>query len=319
MVNFLKHNEIDITKWDDTVRRSKAASVFFSTETLDILTSPDTWNALILNDYDAVMPLPSRKKGPLNYIYPPFFLPHLGIFSKIPLTSQIVDDFLKAIPKQFVIADIILNEFNPTPANEETFVMTSHQLDLQYSYDNLYSNFSNNTKRNVKYAEKQNFALLINENLINETINLFKNNRGLQKDVNFSKNDYHRLAAATHHLLAKGVCDVYSVIDGDSGKLAAGAFFVKDNSTAWFWFSGRDNSLSDGFPMFYLINQFIKNNAGLNLTLDFNGSSNPNIARMYHGFGGIPYHFNGVKLYKNQFWNFASKCYFKLSSTLRTK
>nr|MCR4857821.1 hypothetical protein [Bacteroidales bacterium] len=64
----------------------------------------------------------------------------------------------------------------------------------------------------------------------------------------------------------------------------------------------RDNQLSESKPMFLLLDAYIRDHAESDLYLDFNGSSNPNVARLYQGFGSKRYTIPFVRQFKNQFW-----------------
>ena len=85
-------------------------------------------------------------------------------------------------------------------------------------------------------------------------------------------------------------------------QLAAGALFVNDGKRRWFWFSGRNNQLSETKPMFLLLDTYIRDHAESDLYLDFNGSSNPNVARLYQGFGSEKLFIPFVRRFKNHFW-----------------
>lgn len=78
MIRFLTHSEIDPEKWNQTVRNSLSPTIFAAYELLDLLTGDDTWHALVEDDYETVMPLPTRKKGVLKYVYTPFFVRQNG-------------------------------------------------------------------------------------------------------------------------------------------------------------------------------------------------------------------------------------------------
>ena len=95
MIRFLKHSEIDPEKWNQAVHNSLFSSIFVEFEMLDLLTTPDTWDALVQDDYEAVMPLPYRKKGVLKYVYTPFFMPQMGIFSEREITLDETEAFLR--------------------------------------------------------------------------------------------------------------------------------------------------------------------------------------------------------------------------------
>lgn len=317
MIRFVEHNDINREKWDLAIENSLSPTAFASFEILNLLVNPDTWHALILDDYRAVMPLPARKKFSLNYIFPPFFAPQLGIFANFEISPDLVTDFFDHIPNKFVTKDLILNKSNPSIQYRGShFENISHCLDLNHDYQDLYNNFSSNTKRNIKSGQKHGYVIKIEKNIAPQIIALFENNRGREKDVNFSKNDYSRLEKIALVLEDANMCENYAVYT-PSGQLAAGALFVNDHDRVWFWFSGRDNTLSEGKPLFFLINEFIKNNAGKDKLLDFNGSRNPNVAHLYKSFGGIPYSFAGFSICNNQILKFLLSFYRKLRTKKR--
>ena len=103
------------------------------------------------------------------------------------------------------------------------------------------------------------------------------------------------------YLLKNNLLEVYGVRTNDN-QLAAGALFVKDGHRQWFWFSGRDNQLSEGKPMFLLLDAFIRDHAESDLILDFNGSQNENVARLYQGFGGKRYTIPFIRRFRNPLW-----------------
>lgn len=299
MIHFLKHSEIDPEKWNQAVRNSLSSNVLAEYELLNLLTDGDTWHALVENDYEAVMPLPTRKKGVLKYVYTPFFLPQMGIFSEREITPQKVADFLYEISKHYVLADVLMNEKTESGHGNHEFV--SHSLSLYLAYNELYSKFHENTRRNIKAAQKQQILVTVQEEKIADIIALFRTNKGSEEAVHFRKNDYARLQHVADYLLEHNLLEVYGVRTVQN-ELAAGALFVKDGKRRWFWFSGRDNQLSESKPMFLLLDTYIRDHAESDLYLDFNGSSNPNVARLYQGFDGKRYTIPFVRQFKNGFW-----------------
>jgi len=299
MIRFLKHSEIDPEKWKQAVRNSLSSNVLAEYELLDLLTDGDTWHALVENDYEAVMPLPTRKKGVLKYVYTPFFLPQMGLFSEHEITPQKVADFLYEISKHYVLADVLMNEKTESGHGDHEFV--SHSLSLYLTYNELYSQFHENTRRNIKAAQKQQVRVTVQEEKIADIIALFRTNKGSEEAVHFRENDYARLQHVADYLLKHNLLEVYGVRTMQN-ELAAGALFVKDGKRRWFWFSGRNNSLSESKPMFLLLDTYIRDHSESDLYLDFNGSSNPNVARLYQGFDGKRYTIPFVRQFKNGFW-----------------
>src|SRR6478736_4032811 len=70
------------------------------------------WDALILDDYEAVFPLPHKKKYSFEYVYQPLLTQQLGLFYKNLLGREQLTEFIAAIPKKFRFIDICLNETN---------------------------------------------------------------------------------------------------------------------------------------------------------------------------------------------------------------
>ena len=300
MIRYLQHSEIDPGKWNQTIHNSLFSSGFVKYEMLELLTAPDTWHALVQDDYETVLPLPTRKKGVLKYVYTPFFMPQMGIFSACEITSDETEAFLREISKHYVLADVLLNEKNETQeSHKNNFV--SHFISLQPSYNEIYSQFHENTKRNIKTAEKHQCRITVGEESVADIITLFRANRGQGSNVHFQEEDYARLLQLADYLLINNLLEVYGVRTYDD-KLAAGALFVKDGNRRWFWFSGRDNQLSACKPMFFLLDAYIRDHAGADLLLDFNGSKNENVARLYQGFGGKRYTIPFVRRFKNPLW-----------------
>jgi len=300
MIRFLQHSEIDPDKWNQAVRNSLSPNVLAEYELLDLLTGDDTWHALVDDDYQAVMPLPTRQKGVLKYVYTPFFLPQMGIFYRQELHPEETDAFLQEISKHYVLADVLLNE---TQASQKPYnsYFTSYKLDLQPTYNELFSQFHENTRRNIKKGEKMLCRVTVEEESVADIIALFRTNKGSEEAVHFRENDYARLQRVSDYLLEHNLLDIYGVRTAD-GQLAAGALFVKDGKRRWFWFSGRDNRLSESKPMFQLLDAYIRNHAESDLYLDFNGSSNPNVARLYQSFGSSKLFIPFVRRFKNRFW-----------------
>lgn len=302
MIRFLKHSEIDPEKWNQAIRNSLSPNVLAEYKLLDLLTGDDTWHAVVDDDYKVVMPLPTRQKGVLKYVYTPFFLPQMGIFHGQELPQDKYDLFLGEISKHYVLADLLMNEQNARNRKKEhTSYFASFTLSLHLPYNELYSQFHENTKRNIKRAQNQQSRVTVQEEKVADIIALFRNNRGQGEEVHFRDKDYKRLQRVSDYLLEHNLLEVYGARTDDN-KLAAGALFVKDGKRRWFWFSGRDNTLSKSKPMFLLLDTYIRDHAESDLCLDFNGSSNPNVARLYRSFGSTYITIPFMRLFRNRFW-----------------
>ena len=311
MIRFYQHSEIDSIKWNGCIERSSFLTIFADYDLLSLV-SPG-WCALIEGDYEAVMPLPTRRKWGVSYVYTPFFISRLGVFAATVPTAEMMAEFVKALPHQYRQCDLCLNPNNDVSllASDSYQMMVSHSLALNFSYEALEANFSENTHRNLKAAAKYNLSLTTAD--IRQIVDLFVNNRGQQKGVGFKVADYEMLLCMADFWWDRDLVDLVGVKD-ETGKLIAGACFLKDHQRRWFLFSGRDNAESDKRAMFYLIDEYIKKHAGEDVMLDFNGSMNPNVARFYAGFGAQRYEFPVLNYIPNSWLAPLIRCYRRLRS-----
>ncbi len=309
MIRWVKHTEIDPIRWDETIQQAQFPTLFCTFQMLDLLTAEASWDALILDDYDYVMPLPVRAKMGIQYVYFPFFVSQLGIFSSKNVTAQIVSDFLNALPKEYKHIDLTLNPSNdPAYIQQYTISLISHQLDLNTDYDNLYNNYAQNTRRNIKTSYKHELSISRDKISTEEIIRLFCNNRGKRKEVHFKSRDYEILTNVAAQLKKLNCLETWGV-HAEDGTLMAGALFVKDFNRYWFWFSGRDNQYAEAKPMFFLMDEFILAHADEECVLDFNGSMNENVARFYKSFGGQPYDIPAISYTRKIHWQLLLKLY----------
>ncbi|MEI7803410.1 MAG: hypothetical protein WCI97_12225, partial [Bacteroidota bacterium] len=92
--HYLKHTEIDITKWDHCVKNSFNHLPYCYSWYLDVV-SPG-WDALISDDYEYIFPLTHRRKARINYLFQPYFTQQLGLFSSKKFSQKILNEFLSA-------------------------------------------------------------------------------------------------------------------------------------------------------------------------------------------------------------------------------
>ena len=158
-IRYLTHEQIDFTKWDHCVKNALCslpyAQSFYLNETCNY-----QWDALILDDYTAVMPLPYRKKYAIKYIYQPFFSQQLGIYSSIEISTAISNIFLQSIPSDFKYIDLYLNYMQDVDAKKRCNLI----LDIAQPYELIYKSFSDNLKRNILKSNKNGFELVQEHN-----------------------------------------------------------------------------------------------------------------------------------------------------------
>jgi len=283
MIKYLTNSEIDKERWDECIKNAVNGIVYANSWYLDIVA--DNWNALVENNYERVFPLITGYKWGIPYLYQPVFSQQLGVFSQTILTEEVVAKFLDAIPSQFKFAEINLNSLNKLhPGKYKSVEWINHELDLINAYEKTLNGFSTNLKRKIKKAEKSGISLLTNVKP-EEIIRIFKENKG--KEIsNLKEGDYLKLRRLAYMGIYKGLIQTYGVYT-TKNELCAGAIFIKSKRKTIFLFSGLTVEGRELNAMALLISSFIKDHSQHHITLDFEGSNDPQLARFYKSFGSL--------------------------------
>ena len=282
MIKLLKHNKIDKQRWNECINKSFNGNVYALSWYLDIV--HPQWDALIENDYERVMPLTISKKFGISYMFQPFFVQQLGVFSTSQLSQDKVENFINAIPKQYLLTQYRLNSYNKVNYESENIERHRNvELDLIYDYQYLYNNYSNNTKRNLAKAEAA--GLSINHNINPQNIiDIFRNNKGKQIK-HWGDKEYDRLLELIHTAISHDCCFTMGINNLD-GSMIAGAVFMFSHDRIIFLFSGNDEKHKDKHALTMIIDNVIRQFSETQFTLDFEGSDSEGLARFYKGFGG---------------------------------
>lgn len=292
MIRYLKHKEIDKQKWDACIGHAVNRRVYAFSWYLDIVCRG--WDALVGDDYASVFPLTHRHKLGIGYLYQPFFTQQLGIFSRtLPDTEQ-VKDFLTAIPSAFRFVEIHLNSMNKVDfEGAEIITRVNHELDLAPSYEHIHNNFSQNCRRNLKKALEHGLTV-VGKTEPDALISLFRDNFGKQEGV-LRPVDYNTIGRLIEHCIDNG-CGGITGVYSSTGILMASAFFLRDNGRFYFLFAASAPEARENGAMFILIDHFLRDNAGVKATLDFEGGNDASLGRFYKGFGASEVSYPMVRL-----------------------
>jgi lipid II:glycine glycyltransferase (peptidoglycan interpeptide bridge formation enzyme) len=280
MIKYLPHNKVDKQKWDACISASKNSLVYNYSWYLDIAAAG--WSAIIYSDYKAVMPICYGKKFTFEYIYPPYFVQQQGIFSPENIDASLTKLFFDTIPSNFKFIEQYLNTGNIfEPGGYKVTYNSTYHLLLKDNYEALSKNFSQNHKRNIKRAAENN--LVISHEASTDTIiSLFRNGKG-REVKNLKDAHYKVLKELFHQCDHRQLLKFYNI--KKDNRIICGGVFIVEGASAIFIFSGADVDSKNARAMTLLINQFIIDHSGTNITLDFEGSNIPGLARFYKGFG----------------------------------
>ncbi|TAL44377.1 MAG: hypothetical protein EPN92_08910 [Chitinophagaceae bacterium] len=289
-IQYLHGNDIDRKKWDECVGHAANGLIYAHSFYLDCMAK--SWDALVLNDYEAVMPLPHRKKWGIDYLFQPFLTPILGVFGN-NISEEFVSDFLNSIPAKYKLWDISLNHFNKISEKfQRQYKRSNYVLSLGESYDKIRNNYSENITRNISKADKAG-CVLKKDIDVHEIIDVCR--KEWVKFTSIEEGTFENLEEK--FAVFKPYTVTYGVYDRENKLLSSCAFLI-DSRRAYYWLVGNDPSAKDVGASPMLIDGFIRDFAGKNMLLDFEGSDKRSVAEFYQRFGARPEPF--ITIYRNR-------------------
>ncbi len=278
MIELISRKKLDVQKYDDCVQNSLQSNIFGFSWYLDIVA--DNWSVLVLNDYEAVMPIPWRRKLFIKYTYTPFWLIQLGIYSK---EIEDENEFLIMLFSEFKYVNIRTNGENAF----SMFHSYQNQKQLQYvsftkTYEEIYKAYNRNRKRELKKAINLDLTEKWNTDA-KLFIDLFKNNVG-KRVKKIKDEDYLNLYKLMNACLSRNVGELLTVHDKNN-ELISGAFFLKyKNKVTELVCSSDFKNRENGANTFMNDRAIFKYERNYKV-FNFGGSSMKNIANYYKSFG----------------------------------
>lgn len=252
------------------------------------LLSNNSVKIFIYGEYDTVLFLPYRSKFAFKYAYMPVLLQKLSFFGHNSGIEPIIKKVLQTI--RFGEISIINTPF--VERFDLTKVRKNYKLDLQNSYSDLRSNFSNNHKRNILKTEHIEIQESQSLDALISIFNLEKSNLFGQKRIKQLENGLYKIANCFELNNKTLIINAY-----DSNHLIASAFFIHYNAAIYYVLGSsykNDKKLSS-LGLFRIFDYVIKSYSDTNTILDFEGSEIPGIARFFKGFGAIQEEYNFVR------------------------
>lgn len=273
---YVIHDDIDPDKWDACISNASNGLIYGYSFYLDHMAK--NWDGLILGDYEAVMPLPWNKKFGIRYLYQPPFVAAGGVYGN-GLTDDIADTFIESIPKKFRLIEINLNAGNGISSKQN--LRNNYVLSLKAPYEQLYSNYRENIKRNIKRAVQ--LGCTVRTNIpVRDIIAIAK--QQMQGLVKVTDHDLQQFEALYTYLHQRQQAATYGVFSA-AGELIASCAYFFSHSRAYYILVGNHPNGKTAGASHYLIDRFIADHAGENMLLDFEGSDIANLAFFYSSFG----------------------------------
>jgi effector-binding domain-containing protein len=250
------------------------------------------WDALIYNDYEAVFPLPFKKKFGIKYIIQPVFCQQLGAFgSNVNVSTH---HFLSAIPKRFLRVRLQLNPYFDQTNEVESIqtkpagiIASSRKLTTKTNMTIQLSqplDYNKDCKKNLHRLAELPIEYKINAISIREAIDTYRKAWGKQ-NPEIEDEHYQLFANACTDKLSFTVT-AHHQKEGDL--LGAAIFLITPENTkrSLHYVCAGPTEAGKSIGVMHGIIDFILNRyKGENMLFDFEGSSIASVASFYKKFG----------------------------------
>ena len=295
-IKYLAYQQIDTTKWDSCIDTADNGLIYAYSYYLNTMSKH--WDALVMNDYEAVMPLTWNKKFGIRYLYQPFLTAQLGVFGKA-ITEQKVRSFIESIPFSFRYIDISLNKNNAgLSIADYTVQKNNYILDLNKPYETIYKNYRENIQRNIRKAFQ--LGCIVQRRIDVEMVIDLAIQQMKSQGTEVVENIKH-FRKLFHNLYSRKMATTYGIFSAENEILASCVFFISHNRAYYILVGNHQKGKTTG-ASHTLIDAFIKDNAGKNLVLDFEGSDIPGLSLFYSSFGATLEIYPSLKINRLPFY-----------------
>jgi hypothetical protein len=295
MIKYIRSQDLDIVKYNDCIENSIQSRIYAFSWYLDIVA--DNWGVLVQNDYEAVMPIPWKRKYGIKYVYPLLWVLELGVFYADNKTK--IAPFLAILFNKFRFVESKLNSTEKFISRKNQLVGKQFQtLSLKEVYPAIYSKYRKDRKKDIRKAVHLDLIEKWSD-IPDKLIVLFKNNVG-KRTPNILEHDYTILENLMLACLERKVGEILSIYDKNSNLVASG-FFIKHKDVVTILVSSTDfKNRNNGANTFLIDRAIFKFQKNFN-TFNFGGSSIKSIAKYFLSFGAKTEDYQQVKYNKLPF------------------
>lgn len=303
MLRFLTPRQIDDSAWNRCVTEAHNALVYGHTWYLDAVTNrPDwTWEGLIAGnvpdgqsatDYEAVMPIPLRRRWGRWVVYQPLFCQFLALFSRQPLDPS---PFLQLVYERYRHVSkwhLLLSE--PLPglaAQVRQQVLYTHILPLQVT-----TNYTADRRMNLRRATRRIANVpdwrVAESTDIEPLLALFQENHA--GGIGVGKWAYALFRGLHTAIQQQGLGTLRYAWAG--GQIVAGALFVSQHGRLIYLFNAANAEGRRLNARTILIDELIRETGQkatdlappVPLVLDFESPEKTGVVAFYESFGATP-------------------------------
>lgn len=293
-ISYLLNREIDRVRWDACIDKAYNGLIYPYSFFLDSMTDKK-WDALVLNDYEAVFPLVWNSRFGLKFLYQPYFCQQLGLFSVRRIDEKLMHAFIRKIPGKFRYWNFHLNYENKFYDPAIRFInRTSYCIDLNKEYTDIYDHYKPDAKKNLAKAVLKGYSYRSDGDISLSAACFFESYGRYYDRMELWK---ERITSCAGEAVRTGRGFQRTVYGPDDELWCAGFFFMACGRIHYAMAAPTEAGKKYG-ATHILIDEVLKEFSGKNLVFDFEGSDISSVAYFYSKFGSSAFHY--LQLLRNR-------------------
>ena len=276
MIKRLKYHEIDFNKYNACIENSLQNSDYAKREFLDIVTGK-SWELIIYDDYEAVMPVPLIVKFGFKIVLMPKLCQQLGIFSNQD-SVYINNLFYNYLTNNYIVLFYAFNGNNEVSniGLKKSYIIPKDQ------YSEVKKRYSIHRRRNVRIIGDLENNIIFRNSLKSEDRTFFvENMKGIKK-----KEDASIYFDLMQTLYEQKLMNIEILEYKNQIESIAGLYCGKTNHYLSLFVN--KNPLSNTNIPSVVIDNYLKKTIA-DQDFDFMGSDVENVAKFNERFGAIAY------------------------------
>jgi hypothetical protein len=278
---WINNSNIDKQKWDACLEKCAWGNVYALSWFLDLMTN-NQWEAMVIGNYEYIMPVPFRKKFGIKYTYRPNFCQQLGVFSKYnSMPAPILTHFIKQLHSKYSHIHYPLNYANKLKESEDFNLVsrTNFLLDLNRSYQNIYLEYSDGLKKSLKSAHKNKLEI---KNDIDKKDAILLHKKAWGNLVHIPDSDYLNFIKISDLASKEGLSECIGVYKDE--QLMGLCILIKYKNKIYYPFSAIAPEGRKYSAVAVLIDSILKKYSESSLIFDFEGSDLASVQTFYKRF-----------------------------------
>jgi hypothetical protein len=223
---------------------------------------PD-WEILATEDYSTVMPLPVTHAWGRKILRQPEYAWQLGVFSTSIPSPGVVSQFLRSIPDDYRLKRLCLNKLNVLHSGVAR-VQNSAELDLIRPYTSIRSRYGATMKESLLISQESRLSYVGNISVHDYLMFAYRLDK-LQKR-RLKPRDISLLRLITTNAIRYRNGQIGAAYDAHNNLVATVTFLVFRGRASIIHATASSEGLASG-SIEYIIDRYIKGNAGKNLVL----------------------------------------------------